>query len=269
MLLVFMHNDRKYLDKILSMIYTMGVPDVVVFEKEGLAKSIHGSEILLLSMKPPELVDEFDHALIAVVPGEEKVDQLNERIHAELQSHPSDNGGLLFTLPYDNVERLFRKIKGDEVMSRVTDFITEERICLDLSATDKVGVIKEMVELLGNHELVTDKKGLIKGLLAREELETTGIGDGIALPHARIDVVNELMIAFGRSKKGINFNALDEKLVQIVLLIVAPRKDSSKVLKMLAIVCRILRKESFRQILLTTDNKQEIIRLIEKESRRP
>jgi fructose-specific phosphotransferase system IIA component len=266
MLLVIMHNDKKYLDKVLSIIYTEGIPHVSIFEKEGIAKSLRGIKDLPFSIGNPEMVNEFDYALIAAVPGEEKIDQLNECIQAELRFQSSDNEGLLFTLPYDNIERLFRKIRGDEEMIRLANFITEERVCLDLSATDKVGVIKEMVELLGNHELITDKEGLIKGLIAREELETTGIGDGIALPHARIDVINELTVAFGRSEKGVEFEALDDKPVYLVFLILAPRKDSSKVLKLLAGVCRILRKENFRQALLSAENEQEIIRLIEEKS---
>ena len=265
MLLVIMHNDKKYLDKVLSIIYTEGVPDVFIFEKEGLAKSIHGIESLFISMKLPEIVNEFDYALIAAVPGDKKVDQLNECILAEMRSHPSVVNGFMFTLPYDSLERLFRKRRGDEEMVKLSNLITEERVCLDLSATDKAGVIRKMVELLGNHKLITDKEELINGLIAREELETTGIGDGIALPHARIDVVNELMVAFARSTKGIDFDALDERPANLVFLIVAPRKDSSKVLKLLAGVCRILRKESFRQALLTAENKQEIISLLEEE----
>lgn len=267
MLLVIMHDDKTYLETALSIIYTEGVPNVSIFEKEGLAKSLRGIKKLPFSISTSGMANEFDYALIAAVPGEEKVDQLNESIQAELRFHPLNNEGLLFTLPYDSIERLFRKIRGNDEMIRLTHFITEERICLDLSTTDKVGTIKEMVGLLGNHELITDKDALIKGLIAREELETTGIGDGIALPHARIDVVDELMIAFGRSRKGIDFNSLDEKPVNLVFLIVAPRRDSSKVLKMLACACRILRKESFRQTLLNAESEQEVIRLIEEKGR--
>ena len=146
------------------------------------------------------------------------------------------------------------------------DLITERQVCLDLSATDKIGVMKEMIEILGNHKKITDKEGLLKVLQEREELETTGIGDGIALPHARTDIAKELMVAFGRSKKGGDFEALDDKPVFLLFLIVSPTKDSSKVMKLLAGICRILRNESFRQALLAAENKQEVIRLFEEET---
>ncbi len=148
----------------------------------------------------------------------------------------------------------------------LADLITEEQVCLDLSATDKIEIMKEMIEVLGNQEKITDKEGLLKVLQEREELETTGIGDGIALPHARTNIVKELMVVFGRSKKGVDFEALDDKPVFLLFLIVAPTKDSSKVMRLLAGVCRILKNESFRQALLASENKQEVIRLFEEET---
>ena len=152
-------------------------------------------------------------------------------------------------------------------MIGLANFITEERICLDLSATDKMEIIKEMIEALGNHERIADGEELFKELQAREELETTGIGEGIALPHVRTDIVTELLVAFGRSKNGVDFKASDNNPVHLVILIVAPRKDSSKLMRLLAGVCRILRDESFRQMLLNAKNRQEIIRFIEEKNR--
>ena len=148
-------------------------------------------------------------------------------------------------------------------MINLNNFITEEQICLELSAIDKVGILKEMLDVLGNDGRIIDQEELFKALLTREDLETTGIGEGIALPHARTDIVKELMVAFGRSKKGVDFEALDDNPVHLVLLIVGPRKDSSKLMRVLAGVCRILRNSDFRQALLTAESKREIIRLIE------
>jgi fructose-specific phosphotransferase system IIA component len=267
MLLVIMHDDKRYLDKVLSIIYTEGISNVTIFEGEGLVKSLHGMREGLVSTKLPEMVKEFDYALIAVVPEEEKIEQLNECIQQSLRFHPSVEKGLLFTLPNDNVEKLFRKSRGGEEMMNLIDLINEERVCLELSAADKEGTIKEMIEILGNHGLVTDKEELLDGLKAREELESTGIGDGIALPHARTDIVKEIMVAFGRSKKGVDFDALDEKPVYLVFLIVAPKKSSSQLMRLLAVICRILRKKDFRQALFTAESKQEIVRLIEERSR--
>lgn len=267
MLLVIMHNDKEYLDEVLSIIHTEGIFDASIFEKKGLVKSIHGIKSLFVGLKQPEIEDEFDFALISAVPGEEKVDQLNECIQEALKFHPSIEDGLMFILPYDNIEKLFKKSRGDEDMASLASLIIEKRICLELSATDKMGIIKEMIEVLGNYGRITDKEELLQGLLAREDLETTGIGDGIALPHARTDIVTELMVAFGRSKKGLDFGALDDKPVHLVFLIVGPKKDSSKLMRLLAGACRVLRNEDFRKALLTVESKQDIIKLIEGKDR--
>ena len=149
----------------------------------------------------------------------------------------------------------------------ISELITEERISLDLCATENITVLKELVEVLGNHELITDKEELFKELQEREVLESTGIGDGIAIPHVRTEKVKEMVIAFGRSEKGVEFNALDNKPVHLFFLIVTPKEDSSKLMRILAKLCRLLRDGSFRQALLTAPSKQTIIGLIEEKSR--
>jgi fructose-specific phosphotransferase system IIA component len=261
-----MHNNKKYLEEVLAITCAEGISEVSIFERKGLAKSLYGTKRdLFPSMKPLEIMDEFDYALIAAVPGEEKIEQLKKLILTEPRLYPLTESGLMFTLPYNNIKRLFKKDRGDEEAVDLAR-ITEERVCLDLSATDKAGVIREMIEVLGNHDRIRNKEELLKGLQAREQLETTGIGDGVALPHARTDIVKELMVAFGRSKKGVEFEALDDKPVHLVFLIVAPRKDSSKVMKLLAGFCRILGDEGFRQALLAAETKREVVGLIEGKS---
>ena len=148
----------------------------------------------------------------------------------------------------------------------INELLTEERISLDLSATDKFTAIKELVGVLGNHGHITDKDNLLHALQEREELESTGIGDGIAIPHVRTELAKEMMIAFGRSAKGVDFSALDNEPVHLFFLVVTPKEDSSKLMRILAKLCRLLKKEEFRQALLTAQSKQIITELIEAES---
>ncbi len=151
-------------------------------------------------------------------------------------------------------------------MMDLSELITEERISLDLLATDKIAVIKEMIDVLGNHERVVNKAELLLCLQEREKLESTGIGDGIALPHARTDLVKEIMVAFGRSKQGVEFESLDGKPVHLFFLIVSPKENSSKLMQVLAKLCRLLRDDGFRQALLYAESKQKALELIQEKN---
>ncbi|MFH1220857.1 MAG: PTS sugar transporter subunit IIA [Candidatus Eisenbacteria bacterium] len=103
---------------------------------------------------------------------------------------------------------------------KLSEILSPERINLDVKATTKDGVLKELVKLL---KLSTPaKKNLIATLVAREELGSTGVGNGIAIPHCRSLVVSELVIVVGRSKKGINYQSMDRKRANLFFLIVAP-----------------------------------------------
>ena len=105
------------------------------------------------------------------------------------------------------------------------EFFTEDAIKLDLEATNKDEVLKEMIGLLA----LDDKSEgmLFKMLKRRENLGSTGIGRGIAIPHCRSLVINKLRVAFGRKPQGVDFKAIDEKPVHFVFLIVAPPLEVS------------------------------------------
>ncbi len=147
---------------------------------------------------------------------------------------------------------------------KLYQLLKPEQICLDLQARDKAAVIKEMAAL-ADPAKVNSPKELLNCLLERENLETTGVGEGIALPHARTDAVNEALVLFARSKSGIDFQALDEKPVYLLFLIAAPKSESTRVLKMLARVSRLLNNAGFRQALLVAESPPEVIRLFQEK----
>jgi len=103
---------------------------------------------------------------------------------------------------------------------KLSETLILENISLDLKSTTKDGVLQELVSLLDLTPAA--KKNLLSTLRAREELGSTGVGDGIAIPHCRSLVVRDLVIAVGRSKKGINFQSMDGKRANLFFLIVAP-----------------------------------------------
>jgi PTS system nitrogen regulatory IIA component len=130
---------------------------------------------------------------------------------------------------------------------KLSDIIPEDCILDDLKATQKEEVIKEMVQALvkaGKVEESASKK-VIKALMDREELGSTGIGSGVAVPHAKHDSVSELVGVFGRSRKGINFDALDAEPVHVLFLVLSSKGASAVHLEALACISRLVRDEKF------------------------
>jgi fructose-specific phosphotransferase system IIA component len=145
---------------------------------------------------------------------------------------------------------------------KIYEMLPEQQISLDIKSRTKDEVLKEVVGLLESSPYILDKNELLNNLIERERLETTGIGDGIALPHARTDSVSQLVIGFGRSELGIEYDSLDGNLVHILFFIAAPKTSSTKVLKVLAKISRLLNNENFRKELIAAKTKKEIRELI-------
>ncbi|MCK5594901.1 PTS sugar transporter subunit IIA [bacterium] len=145
---------------------------------------------------------------------------------------------------------------------RISDHISEKMICLTLENITKDDVIRELAELLKESEDVTDFDMFLKDVFEREKLGATGIGNEIAIPHARTNAVDNIIIAFGRSSQGIDFNSPDNKPAKLVFLMGTPKKDINKYLQVLAYLTRLLKKESFRHQLLEAQNAGEIMNVI-------
>jgi len=141
------------------------------------------------------------------------------------------------------------------------DFFNEENITLDLKSSDKSSCISELVELANKSGKIIDKESFYKSLLDREENGTTGIGKGIAIPHARTDSVSEIAISMAISKKGIDYQALDKKPVHILFLIAAPISQSTTILILIAKICRFFNNSKFRKELTDAKTKEDVINL--------
>ena len=143
---------------------------------------------------------------------------------------------------------------------KVVDFLKEGRIELNLEAFSKKDAIRKVALLIEDDKAVLDFETLFKDILEREELKTTGIGDQIAIPHARTDAVKHLVIAIGIFPRGVEFEALDGKLVNLVFLMGTPKeKNLNNYLQLLANLNRLLQKKSFRESLLDAKSSREII----------
>jgi len=148
---------------------------------------------------------------------------------------------------------------------KIMDFLSRKAITADIKASDKEGVIREMVDLLAKADEIKGKEDLVNALLVRESLGSTGIGQGIGIPHAKSANAKNLVAAFGLSQKGVNFDSLDGEPVHIFFLLIAPEESAGPHLKALARISRMLKDKYFREMLKKAKDEKEILRIIQEE----
>lgn len=153
---------------------------------------------------------------------------------------------------------------------KICDFLNEKAIAIDLKATDKEGIIRELIDLLGKAEGLRNKEEIVQVLLSREGLGSTGIGLGVGIPHGKSNHSKRLVASFGISKKGIDFDALDGEPVYIFFCLVAPDDSAGPHLKALARISRLLKDKYFRDFLRSLDDVKKICKAInEEDAKRP
>lgn len=153
---------------------------------------------------------------------------------------------------------------------RIFDFLNEKAVYSDLKAQDKNGIIKELVDLLikSGQLKPKDKDAVVKVLLNREALGSTGIGQSVAIPHGKTELVTELIGSFGISKAGIKFDSLDGEPAYIFFLLLAPIESSGPHLKALARISKLLKDKYFRDSLKNADSEKTLIKIIKEEDQR-
>jgi len=142
-------------------------------------------------------------------------------------------------------------------MFRLADLITPDRI-VDLKSTSKDEVLKELVNVLANAAEVGDKESFYRAILDRESILSTGIGLGIAVPHAKIASVKTLVAALGKTKKDVNYGALDDQPVHIVVMIGANDSQQADYIRALARVTLLLKNEKIRQAIVEAETPAKV-----------
>ena len=149
---------------------------------------------------------------------------------------------------------------------KITDYMSEDLISLKLKSKNKDDVLMELADLIAvSPEVHKEENVIYKALIEREKLGSTGIGKGVAIPHAKTDAADRLTIAFGISKEKIDFKSLDIENVNIFFVFASPMKDSQVYLKVLARISRLIREEEFRNELLACKTPAEVIECINKK----
>jgi len=145
---------------------------------------------------------------------------------------------------------------------RLSEILDQEKIIPELKARDKRGVLEELTDIISRRESSVDRHALVKVLMDRERLGSTGIGDGVAIPHGKLDGVEQPLISFGRSKKGLDFDSMDGQPVFLFFLIVAPENSSGYHLQVLARIAKVLKNSVFRQKLMGAAGTSELYQVI-------
>ena len=145
---------------------------------------------------------------------------------------------------------------------KIADILNRDLIIAELASKNKKEVLEELVGVIAEQDKRIDREELAEVLLERERLGSTGIGDGIAIPHGKLKNINTLLSSFGRSIEGVDFESMDGKPTHLFFLLVAPDNSAGIHWKALAGISRLVMDRSLRQNLMDAKSKEELFKTI-------
>jgi mannitol/fructose-specific phosphotransferase system IIA component (Ntr-type) len=144
----------------------------------------------------------------------------------------------------------------------LTDLLTVERIKIPLEGTTKDAVLRELVSVIANGGEEQQRAELLRAVREREAVLSTGIGNGVAIPHGKSSVIPELRMAAGTAGKPVDFDALDGQPVHLLFLLVGPESAAGPHIKALSRIARIIRNDDARRSLLAARTAEEFMRAL-------
>lgn len=150
---------------------------------------------------------------------------------------------------------------------RICDFLRADKVLSSMEGTNKTEIIDELINLFKDDERIKNIEEMRNAVHDREKIMSTGVGKGFAIPHAKTDSVNEIIAAFGRLDKPIDFQALDEQPVNLVFLLVGKESLVGPHIKLLSRISRMMNKDEFRESLANASSAEEIYSLFENEEK--
>jgi len=139
---------------------------------------------------------------------------------------------------------------------------TDSKYIKFLKSKNKYKAIEELADVFKGTDVCSDIKAFINALKEREEIMTTGIGFGIAVPHAKLESVHKIAFAIGISKKGIDFNSIDGKPVHLVVLVAAGERQHKEYLKLLSKIMSVLKNDAIRNEMIQAKSTKDIIEIL-------
>ena len=146
---------------------------------------------------------------------------------------------------------------------KLSKFCGEDLISFELKSQTKDEAVRELVDLAANSKLVKDPEQLLSDILEREKLVTTGVGYGVSFPHAKSKAIRGIIIAFGRSKRGVDFESMDKKPVNLFFLIAAPEDAIGAHLNVMARLSYLMKSEKNREKLMKTKSPKELLEVLD------
>jgi PTS system nitrogen regulatory IIA component len=147
----------------------------------------------------------------------------------------------------------------------ILDILDEESVLPEIKSVNKKEVIEELAAVAARQNDDLDLDLLVERLLEREKLGSTGVGDGVAIPHAKVSGMEEVTAVFGRSIGGVDFDSMDGKKAHLLFLLVAPESSTGSHLKALARISRLMQDSAFRAGLMEAKSREEIFKAFAEE----
>jgi len=147
---------------------------------------------------------------------------------------------------------------------KIIDVLNKDAILVDLKSSDKKGVLEELVAPVARIAGL-DPEELVRVLLDRERLGSTGIGGGIGIPHGKLKNLETLILGFGLSRKGVDFESMDNRPTYIFFILITPENSTGIHLKLLAGISRILKNDILKERLMGATDREEILSIIREE----
>lgn len=148
---------------------------------------------------------------------------------------------------------------------KIDEILSKDSIIANLVGTNKEQVLREITDFLQNLKLIKNKETLLNTLMEREKLGSTGIGENVAIPHGKSDELSQIIIVFGRSLEGVDFESLDQKPVHFVCMVIAPSNSTGQHLKALARISRLFKNQNLRENILKLQDANQIYSLLLEE----
>lgn len=148
---------------------------------------------------------------------------------------------------------------------KISDILTENLVATGLAGESKKEIIDAMISLVATSPKVMDREKVRKAIFEREEIMSTGVGNGFAIPHGKTDAVSDIVAAFAVTAEEIDYQSLDEKPVRLVFLLVGKDSMVGPHIKLLSRISRLMNKEEFRRRLLEVTSSREIIEMFRQE----
>ena len=148
---------------------------------------------------------------------------------------------------------------------RLTDVLNEDFVNISLSGTNRDDCIKELIDKLATAKSITSADSIFDAVIEREKIMTTGVGNGIAIPHCKHSDSLKFSVCLGIQRKGVDFKSIDKKKVNIIFLLVGPENNPGLHIKLLSRISRLMSNEELRQQLLDCKSDKEAFDLIHDE----